>query len=178
MGRSSKAICIGNGELQFAWIHPSITHQWRLAMPMSASASNTRASLQFCIAFRVGSYCSSWLLKDIALAILVSMLHCMRREGRIGMLVCIVVSTAVLVILILLASILIVLISVDANARAGSEIMFGHTSDVIRIIVKLSHKFLALTVRGRLGGRSLKSFLKEVVIHVTVLRREVDRHHL
>lgn len=147
MGRSSKPICVGNRELQFPWIHPGVTHQWRLTMPMSASASNTGTSLQFCIAFRVGSYCSSWLLKDIVLIILVSMLHCMRREGRIGMLVCIVVSTTVLVILILLTSILIVLIPVSANARAGSEIMFGNTGDVIRIIVKLSHKFLALTVR-------------------------------
>lgn len=147
MARPSKPICIGNRELQFPWIHPSVAHQWRLAMPMSASASNTRTSLQFRIAFRVGSYCSSWLLKNIVLTILVPMLHCMRREGRIGMLIRIVVSTAVLVILVLLTSILIVLISVSANARAGSEIMFRNTGNVIRIIVKLSHKFLALTVR-------------------------------
>lgn len=63
------------------------------------------------------------------------------------MLIRIVISTAVLVILILLTSILIVLIPVSANARAGSEIMFRNAGDVIRIIVKLSHKFLALTVR-------------------------------
>lgn len=112
------------------------------------------------------------------MTILVSVLHCMRWVGRISMLVRIVVSSVILVILVLLTSILIVVISVSANTRPSSEIMFRNTGDTVRIIIKLSHEFLALTVRRSLRSRSLKCFLKEVVIHGVVLRREINGHHL